>query len=70
VGKFGGFDVAKAGPLEMGVSFQKGRVTLIKSVLSNMPTYMLSLFPILASVAKCIEKIQWDFLWGVGGGGG
>jgi hypothetical protein len=25
---------------------------------------MLSLFPILGDVAKCIEKIQRDFLWG------
>ena len=29
-----------------------GRVTLIKSTLSNLPTYFLSLFPILASVAN------------------
>ena len=41
-----------------------GRVTLIKSTLSNLPTYFLSLFPILASVAKRIEKLQWNFLWG------
>jgi hypothetical protein len=41
-----------------------GRVTLIKSTLSNMPTYMLSLFPIPVDVAKCLEKIQRDFLWG------
>jgi hypothetical protein len=40
------------------------RVTLIKTTLSNLPTYMLSLFPIPAYVAKRIEKIQWDFLWG------
>jgi hypothetical protein len=32
-----------------------GKVTLIKSTLSNMPT---------ADVAKRIEKIQRDFLWG------
>ena len=41
-----------------------GRVTLIKSTLSNLPTYMLSLFPIPTYVAKRIEKIQCDFLWG------
>jgi hypothetical protein len=39
-----------------------GRVTLIKSTLLNLPTYMLSLFPIHAQVAKRIEKIQRDFL--------
>jgi hypothetical protein len=41
-----------------------GRVTLIKSTLSNMSTYMLSLFPIPVDVVKRIEKIQRDFLWG------
>jgi len=41
-----------------------GRVTLIKSTLSNLPTYFLSLFPIPACVANCIEKLQRDFLWG------
>ena len=39
------------------------RVTSIKSTLLNLPTYMLSLFPIPTYVAKCIEKIQRDFLW-------
>ena len=40
-----------------------GRVTLIKSTLSNIPTYYLSLFPIPMNVAQRIEKIQRDFLW-------
>jgi hypothetical protein len=54
-------------PWKLAYLSKGGRVTLIKSTLSNMPTYMLSLFPIPAYVAKRIEKIQWDFL---GGGGG
>ena len=41
-----------------------GRVTLIKSTLSNLPTYFLSLFPIPASVANQIEKLQRNFLQG------
>jgi hypothetical protein len=41
-----------------------GKVTLIKSTLANMPTYFLSMFPILGSVASRIEKLQRDFLWG------
>ena len=40
-----------------------GRFTLIKSTLSNLPTYFLSLFPILASVANHIARLQRDFLW-------
>jgi hypothetical protein len=41
-----------------------GRLTLIKSTLSSLPTYFLSLFLIPASVANRIEKLCRDFLWG------
>ena len=41
-----------------------GRVTLIKSTLSNLPTYFLSLFPIPALVANRIARLQRNFLWG------
>jgi hypothetical protein len=41
-----------------------GRITLIKSTLSNLPTYLLSLFLIPVSVANRIEKLYRDFLWG------
>jgi hypothetical protein len=41
-----------------------GRLTLIKSTLSSLPTYFLSLFVVPASVAHRIEKLQGDFLWG------
>jgi hypothetical protein len=35
-----------------------GRVTLIKSTLSNFPTYFMSLFHIPASVVNRIEKLH------------
>jgi hypothetical protein len=38
------------------------RVALIKSTLSNLPTYLLSLFLIPVDVTKRIEKIQRYFL--------
>jgi hypothetical protein len=40
------------------------RVTLIKSTLSNLPTYFLSLFSIPTRVANRFEKLQRNFLWG------
>ena len=41
-----------------------GRLTLLKSTLSNLPTYFLSLFTIPTHVANKIKKLQRDFLWG------
>ncbi|KAG7987161.1 hypothetical protein I3843_03G119300 [Carya illinoinensis] len=41
-----------------------GRLTLIKSTLTNLPTYFLSLFPLPAGVGNKIEKLFRAFLWG------
>ena len=40
-----------------------GRLTRLKSTLSSLPTYFLSLFTIPTHVANKIEKLQRDFLW-------
>lgn len=40
------------------------RLTLIKSVLSSLPVYYLSLFKMPEGVAREIEKIEAAFLWG------
>ena len=38
-----------------------GRITLIKSTLSNIPLYQMSVFRMPKSVARRIEKLQRDF---------
>ncbi|KAF5955063.1 hypothetical protein HYC85_007919 [Camellia sinensis] len=43
-----------------------GQLTLIKSVLSSIPTYFMLAHVILVSVAQRLEKLQRDFLWGSG----
>lgn len=40
-----------------------GRLTLVNSVLSAIPTYWLSLFKIPCWVIKKINRIRRDFLW-------
>ena len=37
---------------------KRGRVTLIKSTLSNLPTYFLSLYPIPAAVANELRNFR------------
>ena len=45
----------------------KGRkITLIKSTMASMPIYQMSLFRMPKVVARRLEKIQRDFLWGGG----
>ena len=51
-----------AGSKRMYLS-KRGKVTLIKSTLSSLPTYFLSLFPVPIKVANHMEKLQRDFLW-------
>ncbi|GMI64817.1 hypothetical protein HRI_000151000 [Hibiscus trionum] len=41
-----------------------GRLTLIKSVLSSLPIYFLSIFKIPASVLKKLNSLMAKFLWG------
>ncbi|XP_059639631.1 uncharacterized protein LOC132282005 [Cornus florida] len=41
-----------------------GRLTLLKSTMSSLPTYFLSVFQIPSSVAERIMRLQRNFLWG------
>ncbi|KAJ9707979.1 hypothetical protein PVL29_000172 [Vitis rotundifolia] len=41
-----------------------GRITLIKSTLASIPLYLLSIVRIPKAIAKRLEKLQRDFLWG------
>ncbi|RVW20280.1 putative ribonuclease H protein [Vitis vinifera] len=43
-----------------------GRIALIKSTLASMPLYQMSLFRMPRVVARRLEKLQRDFLWGGG----
>ena len=43
-----------------------GRITLIKSMMASMPIYQMSLFRMPKVVARRLEKLQRDFLWGGG----
>jgi hypothetical protein len=40
-----------------------GRLTLVTSVLSSMPTYHLTVFPLAVWARKKIDKIRRSFLW-------
>ncbi|KAK1564769.1 hypothetical protein Q3G72_011280 [Acer saccharum] len=43
-----------------------GRLVLIKSVLSSLPSYFMSVFRMPVGVAMDIEKVQRSFFWGDG----
>ena len=43
-----------------------GRATLIRSTLSNLPIYFMSLLRLPSSVRRRLEQIQRYFLWGGG----
>ena len=45
-----------------------GWIMLIRSILSSLPIYYLSLFRMPHKVCSRLERIQMQFLWGGGGG--
>lgn len=40
-----------------------GRITLIKTTMSNVPGYYMSLFKMPTKVVQILEKCKLDFLW-------
>ncbi len=46
-----------------------GRICLIRSVLSSIPLFFMSLFKLPAGVARKLIRLQRDFLWGWGADG-
>ena len=45
---------------------KRGRITLIRSTLFNLPIYFMSIFQLPRVVRMRLEQIQSDFLWGGG----
>ncbi|KAL3368494.1 hypothetical protein AABB24_009384 [Solanum stoloniferum] len=61
--KIGSFPTTYLGlPLGEYLSFG-GRLTLINSVLDNIPTYCMSLFPLPRLVRKKIDRLRRRFMW-------
>lgn len=42
---------------------KRGHLTLLQTILGNLPTYYLSLFQAHVSIYKEIEKLMRNFLW-------
>jgi hypothetical protein len=53
-------------PWKRGFISKGGRLVLIKAVLSNLPSYFMSVFSIPILVAKKLEKLQRNFFWNDG----
>lgn len=49
--------------LSLGLGWGLGRMTLIRSEMDSLPTYMMSLFPIAKVTEKKINKLRKGFLW-------